>query len=141
MWSPECQVRDPGDGGSEIVMAANVGTRGHKQPADTGENSESSAKVVVSSDSRNGGVSTVGTGHSTAQYQATLLCLLPAMVDISAVSCLMQSCLHCPRCPGPAQICSDPFSPLLHGMLSCYCDNCNRFQPGFADQGVYWQRL
>ena len=24
MWS-ECQVRDPGDGGSEIVMAANVG--------------------------------------------------------------------------------------------------------------------
>ena len=58
------------------------GDTNNQLTTDTGENSESSAKVVVSSDSRNGGVSTVGTGPSTAQYQATLLCLQSAMVVV-----------------------------------------------------------
>ena len=47
---------------------------------------ESSAKVVVSSDSRNGGVRTLVTGPSTAQHMATLLC--PAVCNGRHICCV-----------------------------------------------------
>ena len=57
-----------------------------------------------------------GSGHWSLVPALPSTVLLSAMVDISAESRLMQPCphCHCPLCP--ARICSDPFSPLLHGI-------------------------
>ena len=72
-----------GDSGDQLMWG-----HGHtnNQRRHRGGWTESSAKVVVSSDSRNGGVRTVVTSPSTAQHQATLLC--PAVCYSRHICCV-----------------------------------------------------